>query len=135
MTSIGRRCRGGNVYSRAILITQTLSGAQAPASHSPKGETEKHRSRQGRPLTGTAAKSRRRSWIEIQGSSRSTDPCSDAVRSPSGSVLVPYTDTSSARCTEKSIKVAIARGLHLFPFRTEKLNLATPMILRKWKSR
>ena len=25
MTSIGRRCRGGNVYSRAILITQTLS--------------------------------------------------------------------------------------------------------------
>ena len=32
-------------------------------------------------------------------------------------------------------KVAIARGLHLFPFRTEKLNLATPMILRKWKSR
>ena len=30
MTSIGRRCRDGNVYSRAILITQTLSGAQAP---------------------------------------------------------------------------------------------------------
>ena len=49
MTSIGRRCRGGNVYSRAILITQTLSGAQAPASESPKGETKKHRSRQGRP--------------------------------------------------------------------------------------
>ena len=30
MTSIGRRCRGGNVYSRAILITQTLSGTQVP---------------------------------------------------------------------------------------------------------
>ena len=29
MTSIGRRCRGGNVYSRAILITQTLSGEQS----------------------------------------------------------------------------------------------------------
>ena len=33
------------------------------------------------------------------------------------------------------IKVAIARGLHLFPFRTEKLNPATPMVLRKWESR
>ena len=30
MTSIGRRCRGGNVYSRAILITQTLSGTEVP---------------------------------------------------------------------------------------------------------
>ena len=28
MTSIGCRCRGGNVHSRAILITQTLSGQQ-----------------------------------------------------------------------------------------------------------
>ena len=28
MTSIGCRCRGGNVYSRAILITQTLSWPQ-----------------------------------------------------------------------------------------------------------
>ena len=35
----------------------------------------------------------------------------------------------------KDTKVAIAQGLHLFPFRTEKLNLATPMILRKLKSR
>ena len=32
-------------------------------------------------------------------------------------------------------KVVIARGLHLFPFRTEKLNPATPMVLRKWESR
>ena len=28
MTSIGRRCRGGNAYSRAILITRTLSVGQ-----------------------------------------------------------------------------------------------------------
>ena len=28
MTSIGCRCRGGNVHSRAILITQTLSRQQ-----------------------------------------------------------------------------------------------------------
>ena len=27
MTSIGRRCRGGNVRSRAILITRTLFGS------------------------------------------------------------------------------------------------------------
>ena len=31
----------------------------------------------------------------------------------------------------KKTKVVIARGLHLFPFRTEKLNPATPMVLRK----
>ena len=33
------------------------------------------------------------------------------------------------------IKAAIARGFHLFPFRTEKLNPAAPMVLRKWESR
>ena len=37
--------------------------------------------------------------------------------------------------TENETKVVIARGLHLFPFRTEKLNPATPMVLRKRKSR
>jgi hypothetical protein len=31
---------------------------------------------------------------------------------------------------EKDIKVVIALGLHLFPFRTEKLSLTAPMILR-----
>ena len=36
---------------------------------------------------------------------------------------------------KRKTKVAIARGLHLFPFRTEKLNPATPMVLRKWESR
>ena len=28
------------------------------------------------------------------------------------------------------IQVVIARGFHLFPFRTEKLSLVTPMVLR-----
>ena len=28
------------------------------------------------------------------------------------------------------IQVTIARGFHLFPFRTEKLSLVTPMVLR-----
>ena len=35
----------------------------------------------------------------------------------------------------KKIKVVIAQGFHLFPFRTEKLSLVTPMVLRKWESR
>ena len=30
---------------------------------------------------------------------------------------------------EKDIKVVIARGIHLFPFRTEKLSPVTPMVL------
>ena len=36
-------------------------------------------------------------------------------------------------CTD--IQVAIAAGVHLFPFRTEKLSPFTPMVLRKWESR
>ena len=31
---------------------------------------------------------------------------------------------------KKELKVVIARGIHLFPFRTEKLSLVTPMVLR-----
>ena len=39
-------------------------------------------------------------------------------------------------CHSKDVTKAVtARGLHLFPFRTEKLNPATPMVLRKWESR
>ena len=33
------------------------------------------------------------------------------------------------------LQVAIAQGFHLFPFRTEKLSLVTPMVLRLWESR
>ena len=36
---------------------------------------------------------------------------------------------------EIRIKAAIARGIHLFPSRTEKLSPAAPMVLRKWESR
>ena len=35
----------------------------------------------------------------------------------------------------KEIQVVIASGLHLYPYRTEKLNLITPMVLRKRESR
>ena len=41
----------------------------------------------------------------------------------------------SADRERKKTKVVIARGFHLFPFRTEKLNPAAPMVLRKWESR
>ena len=37
--------------------------------------------------------------------------------------------------SEQVTKAVTARGIHLFPFRTEKLNPATPMVLRKWESR
>ena len=36
MTSIGCRCKGGNVRSRAILITRTLSGSQDPQKYDTK---------------------------------------------------------------------------------------------------
>ena len=36
---------------------------------------------------------------------------------------------------DRDIKAVIARGLHLYPSRTEKLSPVTPMVLRKWESR
>ena len=39
------------------------------------------------------------------------------------------------RHIKEEIQVMTAQGLHLFPFRTEKLNLVTPMVLRKRESR
>ena len=36
----------------------------------------------------------------------------------------------SGQNLDNDIKVAIARGIHLFPFRTEKLSSVTPMVLR-----
>ena len=55
----------------------------------------------------------------------------------------PFTDTLQgtprrrrpADRKEIRIKAAIARGIHLFPSRTEKLSPAAPMVLRKWESR
>ncbi|MDE6642940.1 MAG: hypothetical protein K2K27_02445, partial [Muribaculaceae bacterium] len=38
---IGRRCRGGNVYSRAILITRTLSGELIPPKKTRAEKLEK----------------------------------------------------------------------------------------------
>ena len=38
--------------------------------------------------------------------------------------------TAGSKDLNKEIKVVIARGIHLFPFRTEKLSLVTPMVLR-----
>ena len=36
---------------------------------------------------------------------------------------------------QENVKAVIARGLHLYPFRTEKLNLVASMVLRKRESR
>ena len=44
-------------------------------------------------------------------------------------------DAKSRASSEQVTKAVTARGIHLFPFRTEKLNPATPMVLRKWESR
>ena len=44
-------------------------------------------------------------------------------------------DAKSRASSEQVTKAVTARGIHLFPFRTEKLSPATPMVLRKWESR
>ena len=41
----------------------------------------------------------------------------------------------NSNCLLANIKAVIAQGLHLLPFRTEKLNLATPMVLPTRESR
>ena len=111
MTSIGRRCRDGNVYSRAILITQTLSGTQVPPTKNLRRVT-RGGSRQRLSRTFVRQETKTSSRFQVK--------------------LFTLYDTATVN---EDTKVAIARGLHLFPFRTEKLNLATPMILRKWESR
>ncbi len=45
-----------------------------------------------------------------------------------------YVQYNSAKVLD-NIKAVIAQGLHLLPFRTEKLNLATPMVLPTRESR
>ena len=45
------------------------------------------------------------------------------------------TEAKSRASSEQVTKAVTARGIHLFPFRTEKLSPATPMVLRKWESR
>ena len=60
-----------------------------------------------------------------------------------GEACTPFTDTLQGTPRRRRpadrkdiiIKAAIARGIHLFPSRTEKLSPAAPMVLRKWESR
>ena len=110
MTLIGCRCRGGNIYSRAILITQTLS--RSASSGKKRNEIETRH-------LGILRKAFLRGMLE--------------------SLLPMFFFTlyvnGYRKPKDKEIKVVIAWGFHLFPFRTEKLNLTTPMVLRKWESR
>ncbi len=132
MTSIGCRCRGSNVYSRAILITQTLSRAQAPRQRPfRKGTAAKRRQGKNKPCEyfQKPSSSFRHSFSNLITGERKSE-----VRVTTDEVTMTKDDSEAHRPVEDT-KVAIAQGLHLFPFRTEKLNLATPMILRKWKSR
>ena len=87
MTSIGRRCKGGDVRSRAVLIARyfrVLYGTDILAGFS-----------SGAPFNGPMSR-----------------------------------EMSPLRREGKRLKVAMARGIHLFPSRTEKLSLAAPMVLR-----
>ena len=54
---------------------------------------------------------------------------SEAMRS-AASLSRDSLEMSKVKTFIKDLKVVIARGIHLFPFRTEKLSLVTPMVLR-----
>ena len=49
--------------------------------------------------------------------------------------FLPHTPVPDPGRVRKDTQAAIARGPHLFPFRTEKLSPAAPMVLRKRESR
>ena len=133
-TSIGCRCTGGNVLSRAVLIARTLSGAQSPYNTS-------------------AARYGACARLVRLGAYRTTAQAAPAfpffiarvIYLPASTLFftlhgacrpsVPLVWRQRLWCASDDTKVATAQGLHLFPFRTEKLNLATPMVLRKWESR
>ena len=110
-TSIGCRCTGGNVRSRAVLIAQTLSH---------KHKTKRRNGTSHRHCQSCKPRARDNTFHQ-------TLPESSQLRKNSGdkAATKKLTDT----------KAAIARGLHLYPFRTEKLNPAAPMVLRKRESR
>ena len=150
MTSIGRRYTGGNVLSRAILITQPLSANRhLPFHHHGEGRENKQNKARKRktkgdtPSVGEAARQFRRT--RGRESERTNRNCSllpppsflpnTAAGGKRQKSLRPWNRRQNIRLTDKRTKAAIARGFHLFPFRTEKLNPAAPMVLRKWESR
>ena len=49
--------------------------------------------------------------------------------------MILQKETALTPIVRIKIKVARARGFHLFPFRTEKLSPSAPMVLRKRESR
>ena len=151
MTSIGRRYTGGNVLSRAILITQPLSANRQPSLR-PQGRSEgkqtKQRHENARPKAtrhhreSPHGQSRRTRGRESERTNRNCSllpPPSFLPNTAAGGKrrrsLRPWNHRQNIRLTDKRTKAAIARGFHLFPFRTEKLNPAAPMVLRKWESR
>ena len=153
MTSIGCRCRDGNVHSRAILITQTLSGQQCPQNEvraaSPTQSREARERRSEKPRSAPAAHKRRhapqtsnaaevRKQVRVHPRPPQGSPeASERKKISFQALFSPYTGSKVliTQSLDNETKVAIARGLHLFPFRTEKLTPATPMVLRKWESR
>src|SRR5574344_1785917 len=94
MTLIGRRCKGSNICSRALLIARDFPNRSAQPSYT----------------TGAVSRKCRKK--------------------------VANRISEGSKSCQRIFQAAIARGFHLFPFRTEKLSPAAPMVLpAKWESR
>ncbi len=116
MTLIGRRCKDGDVLSRAELIARTLSGPQG---------------RQSQEKAGPRTEGVRRLAAEVRTAEVFPGPVSGALFHATRAA--PPGDGSGPR--GKDTQAATAAGIHLYPSRTEKLNLRAPMVLRKRESR
>ena len=117
---IGRRCNSGNAGSRAILIAQTLSGNGSSRAQRNESSLEERRT--------DKCEANRVRVLQRRALSFESEFCFP-------SILFTFYGHRRIAGRLKETKAAIARGFHLFPFRTEKLNPAAPMVLRKWESR
>ena len=70
--------------------------------------------------------------LVMNGRSQTGLVCLSSVKDYNNNVIKKHEHT---RPEKEKDKAATARGIHLFPFRTEKLSPATPMVLRKRESR
>ena len=151
-TSIGRRCRGGDAYSRAILIARTLSQSRPPPRKGGADGRTRHKAgeppqrRQGMhphppaPVPAISSSERESALLHTRsapGRQRAGFPHAPlpSAAAPQAQPETPQRRAGGRRRTHKELKAATAGGLHLFPFRTEKLNPRAPMILRKRESR
>ena len=106
-TSIGRRCTGSDVLSRALLIARGFPWRALPLSAASRDSFPVPQGPYFPPVCVGAVRC-------VRVCAPAYMLCCEVLSGPGMSYV---------------IKVAMVPGFHLFPFRTEKLSPAAPMVL------